>query len=141
VSRRTASTVAAIVVVAVVTVSGCAHGVGIARPAVTTTTTPLPAHSGVPTQPVSNSQGQPIVLDETALLACAKDQIAGVEFRQHDSAGAAASLTIAAERAAASAVPEVKAAAGSLRTAAVSGSPQDDVDGFLALCTQRGFEY
>ncbi|MFN8050389.1 MAG: hypothetical protein U0Q22_03045 [Acidimicrobiales bacterium] len=105
------------------------------------TTSLLPARSGLPSVAPKNSKGQPILLDETALLACAQDQIASVSLKQGASNSAATALTLAAQRAEASAVAEVKASAASLRAAAASGSPQAEVDRFLALCVDRGFEY
>ena len=101
----------------------------------------LPAKSGVPENPANNSKGEPITLDETALLACAQNQFAWVELKQGATKAASTSLAVAAERAGASAVPEIKQSAATLRTAASSGSPGTEVDRFLALCVDRGFEY
>lgn len=100
-----------------------------------------PAGSGLPEELSRNSRREPIALDETALLACAKNQIAFVELQRSDPEAAARELAAAAQRAAASAVPEVREAAASLETAATAADPSATVLAFLGTCTARGFEY
>lgn len=105
------------------------------------TTSLLPAASGLPEVLTKNSQGQDIALDETALLACAQNQIAWVALEQESPAEAADALRIASDRAADSAVDEVKAASAGLDAAADGTERRATVDDFLALCVARGFEY
>ena len=107
----------------------------------TATTALLPASTGLPPVLSKNSQGVDIKLDETALLACAQNQIAWVALQSGSADEASAALDIAAQRAAASAVPEVKSSATTLREASTSSSPRAEVDRFLAFCVASGFEY
>jgi hypothetical protein len=114
-------------------------------PATTGASTPVieqlsPAASGLPEVLATNSHDVPIALDETALLACANNQIAWVDLQRGDEQSAANYLSIAATRAAASAVQEVAAQASALESATRSFD-RAVVDGFLSLCTERGFEY
>lgn len=101
----------------------------------------LEASSGLPDELIENSRGEKIRLDETALLACANNQMAWVALRTGDGAEAARVLGIAAQRAEASAVAEVKAAAAELGAAAEGQRRRAVVDDFLELCVDRGFEY
>ena len=101
----------------------------------------LKAASGLGEVLAKNSQGDDIRLDETALLACAQNQIAWVELQRDAPAAAAEALGIAAERAKASSVADVSDSAGALSSAASNKSPQRTVDTFLKLCTDHGFEY
>lgn len=86
--------------------------------------------------------GGPINLDETALLACAKAQIALVELKEGSPTIAAEQLDLAAARANESSVKAIASQADALAKAA--GSPAADatttVDSFVKLCASKGFE-
>lgn len=104
-------------------------------------TTLEPVSSGLPEVLSENSRGEKIRLDETALLACANNQIAWVALQQDDVAEAERVLAIAAERARTSAVPEISSAADALAAAAEGERRTATVDDFLEVCVERGFEY
>lgn len=101
----------------------------------------LPASSGLPEVLSVNSRGEKVRLDETALLACANNQIAWVSLQTDDVAEADRVLAIAAARAEASAVPEVSGRAADLVAASEGRRRAATVDDFLELCVERGFEY
>jgi hypothetical protein len=103
-------------------------------------TTLAPAQVGLPEFPARNAAGETIVLDETALLACAGAQIAWVHRGEEATAEARAVLGEAALRAAASAVGVIAGFAPALETAAAGGD-LDVVDAVLSACTARGFAY
>lgn len=100
-----------------------------------------PVSSGLPEVLSENSRGEKIRLDETALLACANNQIAWVALQQDDVAEADRVLAIAAERARTSAVPEISSAADALLAASEGDRRAGTVDDFLEVCVERGFEY
>ncbi len=95
----------------------------------------------MPDEPPLNEAGLPITIDETAQLACANNQFAWVALQQDDPAAASEELGIAAQRASASAVPEVASYAADLAGAMDSNDPLVVVEGFLDLCVAHGFEY
>ena len=106
-----------------------------------TTTSLRPASAGLPEVRSLNSRHEPIELDETALLACANNQIAFVSLQRSDTATATRELVAASLRAKDSDVGDVSAASNGLMVAATSADPSPTVLAFLGLCTDHGFEY
>ncbi len=113
----------------------------IGEPPPTNAETLPPASVGLPEEPPINEAGDPITLDETALLACAHAQFAWVSLQADDVAAADLEIAGAATRAEASAVPAVVALADDLRDASTSGDRLVPVQGLLDTCVANGFEY
>jgi len=100
-----------------------------------------PADVGVPDEPALNTLDEPITLDETGVLACANNQVAWVAQQEGQGDVVVDKLELAAERAEISAVASVRSSTKSLRAAAKSSTPMPEIERFLKVCTDRGFEY
>lgn len=127
--------------------AGCGGGLGAANgddPPVTAPDDLAPADDRVLDPAPKNYNGQPILLDETGLLACAKNQIAWVMLRdgnQADAASANDELAVASARAAESSVTAISTLAAGLLDAANGQSALQRTQAFLNVCTSLGFEY
>lgn len=100
-----------------------------------------PAGRSIPPVPATNYRGQRIEIDETGLLACAKNQIAWVLVNEKKPSAAATEFAIAAERARLSSVPRIKSATNTLVAARDGQGQLAAATSFLATCTALGFEY
>ena len=120
-----------------------------ARPTQPTAATPpngpagrplAPAATALPKIPQKNSEGDPIKLDETGLLACSLNQFAWVALESGNTETLKPDLLDASARAKASAVAKMKSYAPKLEAAATAANPKPLVDEVLAFCTGLGFE-
>ena len=94
---------------------------------------------GLAARPVLNELDQPVLLDETALLACAHNDYAAVLLAQDELAAAREEIARAAARVQVSAVGTMTAQWRTLLDSLGGGDPRRTVGGFSDLCRTNGY--
>jgi len=94
---------------------------------------------GLAAKPSLNELDQPVLLDETALLACAHNDYAAVLLAQGETAAAREEIARAAARVQVSAVGTMTAQWTTLLDSLGGGDPRTTVGGFSDLCRANGY--